>query len=289
MNRRGQPREMLSDNATTFKGASNELKKLVLELDQEALATEFNSSTMTWRFNPPTAAHMGGAWERLIGMVKKNLYYVTTLRNIQDELFRSLLIEVKNVVNSRPLTYVPIDCGASEAITPNHFLLGSSSGQKPSSSFNCEGLHLRTSWLLSQQLTDIFYKRFLKEVIPLLNRRQKWYDDGKDLKVDDIVLVLSDNVSKFQFPKGRVIQVYPGRDGRVRSASIQTSQGIYDRPVSKLAILDVHTDEGKTVDSQEPTAFTVGSVTATNVPIPNTSDERNQPREKQLFCEDESI
>lgn len=156
MNRRGRPRELYSDNATTFKCASKELKELVTALDKNELATEFNSFEMSWKFISPTAAHMGGAWEKLIRSVKKNLYHITNLRNIQDELFRNLLIEVENVVNSRPLTYVPIDCDASEALTPNHFLLGSSSGQKPAGLSNNEGYQLRKNWLVAQQLTEIF-------------------------------------------------------------------------------------------------------------------------------------
>lgn len=52
------------------------------------------------------------------------------IRHPTDELLRCVLMECESIVNSRPLTFVPIDTEADEALTPNHFLLGTSSGIK---------------------------------------------------------------------------------------------------------------------------------------------------------------
>ena len=44
-------------------------------------------------------------------------------------------MEIESIINSRPLTYVPITDENEEAITPNHILLGSSNGEKPFGEF----------------------------------------------------------------------------------------------------------------------------------------------------------
>lgn len=52
---------------------------------------------------------MGGAWERLVRSVKTVFYNITVTRAPSDELLRGTLSEVENIINARPLTYVPIE------------------------------------------------------------------------------------------------------------------------------------------------------------------------------------
>ena len=67
---------------------------------------------------------MGSSWERLVSSVKSNLYKIMPSRHPSVELFLSMPIEVENIINSRPLAYIPIEEDIKEALTPNHFLLG---------------------------------------------------------------------------------------------------------------------------------------------------------------------
>ncbi|XP_075157948.1 uncharacterized protein LOC142231216 [Haematobia irritans] len=133
MARRGIPREFFSDNGTNFIGADRELREAMIHIDKNEIARKYTSSSTKWNFNPPASPHMGGAWERLVRSVKTVLYEILPSRAPSDELLISLLNEVENIINSRPLVYIPIDDETSEALTPNHFLLGSSSGMKPMS------------------------------------------------------------------------------------------------------------------------------------------------------------
>lgn len=41
------------------------------------------------------------------------------------------------------------------------------------------------------------------------------------------------------WPKGRVCDVFPGKDGRVRVIDVKTSTGIFRRPITKIIKLDV--------------------------------------------------
>ncbi|XP_055623383.1 uncharacterized protein LOC129766811 [Toxorhynchites rutilus septentrionalis] len=129
--RRGTPLNIYSDRGTNFVGANRELKQIEDAINQHELMKEFASSGIEWVFNPPLSPHMGGCWERLIRTVKSNLMVVCSSKRSSDEVLRNLLAEVENIVNSRPLTHVPIDEDSAPALTPNHFLLGSSNGSKP--------------------------------------------------------------------------------------------------------------------------------------------------------------
>jgi len=87
-------------------------------------------------------------------------------------------------------------------------------------------------------LVDLFWKRFTKEYLVLLHRRQKWIHEKRNLSVGDLVLVVGENLPRSRWPLARVVRVFPGRDGRVRSCEIQTARGIYQRPINKVVLLE---------------------------------------------------
>ena len=58
--------------------------------------------------------------------------------------------------------------------------------------------------------------------------------------VGDIVLIRDEPlVPRLQWPLARVVQLYPGSDGNVRSVDVRTSKGIVCRPIQKLHRLEV--------------------------------------------------
>ena len=59
-NRRGCPQNMYSDNGSNFRGATNELKEFINNLDQAAITNFATGLHIKWTFNPPKAPHMGG-------------------------------------------------------------------------------------------------------------------------------------------------------------------------------------------------------------------------------------
>lgn len=135
--------------------------------------------------------------------------------------------------------FVPLDADEDEALTPNHFLLGSSSGEKPPGKFDERDLILRKSWRKSQHLADAFWHKWVKAYLPTLTRRTKWFAGTKTLEVGDVVLIVDGSLPRNSWPKGRIIATQPSADGTVRKATVQTARGIYDRPAVKIAVLDV--------------------------------------------------
>ncbi|XP_058816619.1 uncharacterized protein LOC131679884 [Topomyia yanbarensis] len=242
--RRGVPIQIMSDRGTNFIGSEKELKKALAAVDQDKIMKEFTSPTTSWVFNPPASPHMGGAWERLIQSVKKILAEMQPTRLPRDEVLRNSLIEVENIVNSRPLTHVSIDYESSPALTPNHFLVNSSNGLKPLVPFDDHVVALKQSYKTSQLLANIFWRRWVNEYLPTITRRTKWFSPAKPISVGDIVVVVDSNLPRNCWPKGRVIETVLSKDGQVRQATVQTIGGIYQRPAVNIAVLDVGANAG---------------------------------------------
>ncbi|XP_062538287.1 uncharacterized protein LOC134206576 [Armigeres subalbatus] len=239
INRRGIPFAIYSDRGTNFVGANKELLKAIEELNQNAIVAAFTSPHTTWSCNPPLSPHMGGAWERLIRTVKQKLGRIQTSRFPSDEALRSALIEVEYIVNSRPLTEIPFDDDLSPVLTPNHFIMGSSSGALPWTSFDDNPDQLKQYWRISQSMANQFWRQWLHDYLPSLTRRAKWFARVKPVEVNDIVVIADSKFPRNYWPKGRVIATKVAADGQVRWATVQTSTGIYERPSVKLAVLDV--------------------------------------------------
>ncbi|XP_065080573.1 uncharacterized protein LOC135703310 [Ochlerotatus camptorhynchus] len=231
VSRRGSPAEFFSDNGTNFIGANNQLKKEIQDRE-ERLASVFTNANTRWSFNPPGAPHMGGVWERMVRSVKAAI-------KPDDETLETVIVEAEAMINTRPLTYIPLESADQESLTPNHFLLGSSSGVKQLAvQLTDYRMTLRSSWKLAQHLADEFWKRWLKEYLPVISRRSKWFEDVKDIQEGDLVFVV-DGSTRNQWTRGRVERVAVGADGRIRQAWVRTSRGVVRRPVVKLAMLDV--------------------------------------------------
>lgn len=239
-NRRGEPREWYSDRGTNFIGAERELRKLVKQnIDFNEVATKIVSPAVKWSFNPPTAAHMGGCWERLIRSIKSALKVMLPPDYTPSpEILASALIEVEAIINSRPLVYISLEDGNQEALTPQHFLLGSGGDLKSLGNPSADDRILRSHYKTSQIMAQRFWRQWILAYRPTLLMKSKWYEKHPDLREGDIVVILDENDRSRQYPSGQIINVHPSRDGHIRSVTVQTKQGIFERPTAKLARLN---------------------------------------------------
>jgi transposase InsO family protein len=240
MGRRGHPQKIFSDNGRNLRGVERELRQAVQSFDQEKIMEELTKRKVEWSFIPPGAPHMGGSWERLVRSVKAALRVTLTEQSPREEVLNTLFVEAENIINSRPLTHVPVDPNDPDSLTPNSFLLGTSSAaiQVPSvfvDSSRCP----RKQWILSQKLADHFWSRWVKEYLPSLTRRTKWHRTSEPVKVGDLVIIADNNLHRNHWPRGVVSAVHPGRDGVVRVVDVKTNAGVYRRPVVKLCVLDI--------------------------------------------------
>ncbi|XP_055589277.1 uncharacterized protein LOC129741562 [Uranotaenia lowii] len=268
----GSPLEIYSDNGTNFVGASNELKNAV---DSKQLAECFTNAYTKWIFNPPAAPHMGGAWERLVRSVKVAMAAMQTLRNPDDETLATIVREAQGVVNSRPLTFIPIESESQEALTPNHFILLSSNGvtQNPKPLADDSMAH-RNNWNQLNTMVDQFWRRWVREYLPTIARRTKWFIDVAPIEQGDLVIVISE-AERNCWLRGRVLEVIEAKDGRRRQAIIQTTHGVLKRPVAKLARLDMECGKPRSSSASTDLSYGRGDVTATTPGLPTPPMGRN--------------
>ncbi|XP_069365348.1 uncharacterized protein [Maniola hyperantus] len=239
MAKRGTPTEVWSDNGSNLKAADKELRQAL----DEATAEEAAKKTISWRYIPPGAPFMGGAWERLVRSVKTALTATLHERHPTEEVLSTLLAEVEYTVNSRPLTHVSVSPDDPEALTPNHFLLGGPGRVPLPGTFDEEDAVSRSTWRASQRLADIFWTRWVKEYLPELQNRREPHGRGPAIQSNDLVQVVDANLPRNVWIRGRVIATYPGPDNVVRAVDIRTKGAVLRRPVRKLVVLPVSTDD----------------------------------------------
>ena len=83
------------------------------------------------------------------------------------------------------------------------------------------------------------WQRWLKEYLPMLTARPKWYDDEKNLKIGDVVLLVQPGLPRENWPLGRIVDSFPGKDGHTRVAKVQCGEKTCVRPMHKLDPLDI--------------------------------------------------
>ena len=237
--RRGLPEEMFSDNGTNLKGADAELKSLVRQLDDSRIKQSISNKGISWHFNPPSAPHFGGVHETMIKAAKRAMHAILRNADVTDEELMTAMIGAEGLINSRPLTYQSANPADDVPLTPNHFLHGQIGGQFAPESCDETAFNHRKRWRRTQELVRHFWSRWLQEWVPTLNTRRKWYRDQRNVRVGDVMLVVSTDTARGKWPLGRVLEVYPGKDGHVRVAKIQVGNGTLMRPVTKLCPLEL--------------------------------------------------
>ena len=223
--RRGNPSVIHSDNGTNFVGADRELRDCIKEWNQEKIAKELSQKGIKWVFKPPAAPHMGGIWERLVRSCKIALNVVLQKQVLTDEVLATAMAEVESLVNSRPLTEVSSNVDGLEAITPNYFLLGRASPNLPPGVFLDKEMSSRKRWRQAQVVATHVWKRWVREHLSGQIQRKKWNEDTRNIQVGDLILVVDYTVSRGSWLLGRVVEVFPGTDGVVRSADVKAKFG----------------------------------------------------------------
>ena len=176
-------------------------------------------------YRPVSVKSMKTHLRRIVGDVK-----------LTYEELSTLLAEIEACLNSRPLVPLPNDDDGIEALTPGHFLIGRPLTALPEVTPTIS-ISLLRRWQLCKSLLRHFWKRWSSEYVSQLGRFNKWRQPTRNIQPGDLVVIREDSPIATKWPLARIVEVYPGKDKLVRVALVKTANGVYTRPVNKLAVV----------------------------------------------------
>ena len=121
VSRKSLPHIMMSDNASTYLSATEELRGM---LNSKELEASLGKCGITWKFIPKKVPWYGGYWERLIGLTKAALKKYWGGAHILLIMLQTLGIEVEATLIDRPLTYISDNPRDPQPLTPSDLLYG---------------------------------------------------------------------------------------------------------------------------------------------------------------------
>ncbi|XP_033979973.1 uncharacterized protein LOC117477426 [Trematomus bernacchii] len=238
---RGPAKLLRSDRGTNFVGASKELR---INTDDTLIRKYLQEKGCSWVFNPPHASHMGGSWERLIGVARRILDAMllqTGPVRLTHEVLSTFMAEVMAIINARPLVSVSTDPDMPAVLTPSMLLTQKMSAvSAPPGNFDTAQL-LGKQWKQVQCLADTFWKRWKGEYLSTLQSRRKWTQDKPNVKEGDVVLLKGSQAHRNEWPMGLVVKTFPSSDKRVRKVEVwivkDGTAKVFLRPVTEIVVL----------------------------------------------------
>ena len=201
----------------------------------------------------------GGFYERLVGLVKRALRKTISRKLLTYFQLETILKEVVETVNARPLVYVSDDINSSITLTSAHFLTVNPNTGIPELEYNSNdpdynpyestAEKLLQVWKKGQRLLNAFWKTWRDEyLLSLRERTQSKLKSGRvqsefSVNIGDVVS-LKEDVPRGCWRLGKATRFIPSLDGNVRSAAVLLSSGrTVRRPLNLLYPVEVTTGE----------------------------------------------
>ncbi|KAA5655205.1 transposase family protein [Pseudomonas aeruginosa] len=241
VSRRGLPELIRSDNGTNFVGADRYLRDVVnfLNNNQVDIETALSRRGIRWTFSPPGCPHWGGIFEAVVKSAKTHLMRVIGQTSLTFEELTTVFCRIEAVLNSRPLCPLSSDPHDLESLTPGHFLIGQPLNALPEYPLSDIKPGRLRRYQMLQQMSQDFWKRWSLEYLHLLQQRFKWTDRTSPPHVGDLVLVKDANLPPLRWRRGRIVNLFPGKDGTPRSAEVLVGDSVLKRAVTTLSRLPV--------------------------------------------------
>jgi hypothetical protein len=251
--RRGAPRLINSDNGTQFVLSSKVIQKAWENaFSSQIVQNESASNGTKWTFNTERAPWMGGHFERFVGLVKHSLRRTIGKKLLNFDDLSTLLIEVETVVNNRPLTFLA-EGEVTVPLRPIDFLIpyaDINSDLPPIGEEDNDPDYL-PKWENKDKLMENF-KRSVASVdkfwriwndsylIALRERFEKLQKQGVNREpIPGEFVLIEDDLPRSTWKVGKIIDVIPGRDGKIRTIVLKTSNGTLKRAVSQIYPLEI--------------------------------------------------
>jgi hypothetical protein len=215
-----RPRTIISDNAKEFECAAKYLKRLFTD---QAVGIYMATNNIVWRMSPKLSSWWGGFWERMVRTVKLTLYKTFNPKQMEYDMFSTVVTEVSDIVNNRPLVYVTND---RYPITPNQLIKGgfvNKMGAIPldeDSELSSNASHITKRETERRKLVAYWWSEFHAYYLRDLNRNYVATKRVKPIQLGQVVIAFEANKKRIDWPVGRVTELVKGRDKKVRQVKL---------------------------------------------------------------------
>ena len=219
LNIRRNPAIMRSDKGSQLTSANNELKKMILGLDNEQIKRFGLHEGFEWKFSPADAPWYNGCAESMVKVAKKAL--TASLHGHVPTILELLTVfyEVSNLLNERPIGKQSRDIEDGTYLCPNDLLIGGSNKIVPKGPFKPHST-AKERLNFIQAIVDSFWIKMTRSYFPSLIIEQKWHTDSRNVCIGDIVMVQDSNVVRGEWKMARISKVHPSSDGKVRKVTL---------------------------------------------------------------------
>jgi hypothetical protein len=164
--------------------------------------------------------------------VKFHLHRVLGPTPLSFEEMCTLMTQIECCLNSRLLTPVSSDPNDLEALTPGHFLIGTSMKSIPDPDLSSLSIGRLDRWQLIQRLQQQFWSRWMNEFLTRLQQRPKWAQQKPQVTINDPVIIKDERLPPLKL--AHVIDLHPDPDGITRVVTLRTAEGTLQRPIASL-------------------------------------------------------
>ena len=213
---RGWPTTIYSDPGSQIVGAERELTEAWSKMDFAGVQKISSMNGTEWKFGAADSPWRQGAVEALVKTAKRGFKFSMDNQRVSPSESNTICYQVANMMNERPIGTLPSSDSTINLLTPNTLLLGRSLSENPGNLYDTPSYNRS----LVSDVTSHFWKRWQELYIPTIISQRKWTKDFRDLVPGDIVLVCDSNSLRGQYTIARVKEVFPGKDGKVRTVSL---------------------------------------------------------------------
>ncbi|KHJ88515.1 integrase core domain protein [Oesophagostomum dentatum] len=261
ISRRGVPKIIRSDCGTNFKLGEAIIAKM-FEQDEtsgNSVMSYCASERITWIFNPPGSPWMGGAWERLVGLVKKAFNKSVGRKRLTFVEMCTVTARIEAIVNTRPLTKLNSSEISELPLRPIDFLRGNLHFSLPDhdnitvpNDPDYDPNLIQTekqaieAFKHSEAIADKFWDSWSREYLTSLRDQQKIHlKQPRHLsrsppEIGEIVIIEQELIPRGSWMYGKITEIITSKDGLIRTAKIlQPNRKIIQRPLNKIFPLEI--------------------------------------------------
>ena len=230
---RTRPRKIISDNAQTFKAASEFINKLGRS---EELHDYLSDQGIIWEFILVKSPWRGSFYERLHRDLKNILYQKLRRSHLTYEGLSRVIKDIEMIFNNRPLQYVEDEMDI-RVLTPNRSIHGRDVYQleeiEEPNSLNKMEKRVRKA-------KEEMWNRWTTDNVRALREKH----DVTKVKpyhpdIGEIVLAVGDSKNKREWKYGLIVELLKGKDKVVRGVKMIVNNNVWERPVQLICPLEI--------------------------------------------------